>query len=81
MESIDIRRVTKAGVDWKICAQDNDYGLFHNIKPKALAIKLIHEVFTDEEISERKFVYIPIFYRGRQSMQDQIYVYYKKKNN
>lgn len=80
MDKIDIRRATGHNIDWNICGQDNDYGLFKNIKPKALAIKLIRQVFTEQEIAERRFVYIPIVYHGRNSMQDQILVYYKKKS-
>ena len=77
---IDIRRVKyHPGPIWHVCGQDNDYGLFHNIRPRQLAIKLIHDVFTDEEIARRKFVYIPTVYRGRQSMQDEIIVYQRKK--
>lgn len=78
---IDIRRAKGHNVDWTICGQDNDYGLFRNIKPRELAIQLIHQVFSDKEIAERRFIYIPIVYRGRQSMQDQILVFCKKKSN
>ena len=79
MAKIDIRRVKGHNIDWELCGQADDYGLFKNIKPRALAIKLIQQVFTEEEIAERRFFYIPTVYRGHNSMEDEIVVFCKKK--
>lgn len=62
---------------WKLCASDEDYGLFRTRYPKDVAIDLIHCVFTEDEIAKRKFVYVPHTYRGLNCMKDTIEVYYK----
>lgn len=78
-KAIDIRRVEKyPGPIWRICGQYADYGLFSTKKPKELAIRLIHDVFTDEEIATKRFVYYCYKYRGRQSMKDEIVVFWQR---
>ena len=75
---INLRRIEHTpGPIWKLCGQDADYGLLTSHKPKQLAIDLIRQVFTDDEIVQKRFVYLPHRYRGRQSMMDEILVWYR----
>lgn len=48
-------------------------------KPKAIALRLISEVFGHGDLSNLKFVYYPKRYRGLQSLQDVLSVFYKNK--
>ena len=74
-----IRRKEKTpDPSWKLCASDEDYGLFRTRYPKDVAIYLVHCVFSEEEITKRKFVYVPYTYRGVNSMKDTIDVYCKE---
>jgi len=63
---------------YKICGEDSGYSLFKSVYPKDIARLLIHEVFSDEEMKDYEFVYWPHPYKGRQSLQDHIEVWYKK---
>ena len=82
-KGIDIERKEKfiPGIisEWKLCGYDYDYGMFKSVYPRDYAVMLIHQVFSDEDISKRKFIYCPHTYRGRQSMKDYIEVYCKEK--
>lgn len=63
---------------YKICVEDSGYSLFKSVYPKDIARLLIHEVFSDEEMKDYEFVYWPHPYKGHQSLQDYIEVWYKK---
>lgn len=67
------------GPHLRLCGYDYDYGMFRTKHPRDHAVSMIHEVFSDEEIKGKRFIYVPRTYRGRQSMQDTLTVYYQKK--
>ena len=80
MEKIDMRREEKSpGYGWEFCGDTYDYGLFDSSRPKDVARLLIKQIFSDEEISKRKFVYVPRKYRGRNSMMDTLDIYCREK--
>ena len=63
---------------WALCGEEHGYQLFKNEKPKAIAERLILEVFSYEEISKKIFYYHPHYYRGKNNLQDRIEVYYRE---
>lgn len=67
------------GPHWELCGYDHDYGMFLTKHPRDHAVFMIHQVFSDEEIKRKRFIYLPRTYRGRQSMQDTLMVYYQEK--
>lgn len=67
------------GPHLRLCGYDYDYGMFRTKRPRDHAVSMIHEVFSDEEIKGKRFIYVPRKYRGRQSMQDTLTVYFQKK--
>lgn len=80
MEKIDMHREEKApGHGWTFCGEERDYGLFRTCYPKDVARLLIHDIFSDEEIRKRRFVYVPHKYRGKNNMMDTLEVYCCKK--
>lgn len=62
-----------------LCGYDYDYGMFRTKHPRDLAVIMIHQVFSDEEIKEKRFIYVPRTYRGKQSMKDTLTIYCKEK--
>ena len=64
---------------YTLCGEDSGYCLFKSINPKDVATIIIHEVFNDEEIKYREFVYIPHYYRGKNNLMDTIEIYCKKR--
>lgn len=81
-KGIDIQRKDAnyvPGPLWKMCGYDYDYGMFRSKTPRDYAVLLIHSVFTDEEIRNKRFIYLPRTYRGRQSMKDSIEIYFTVK--
>lgn len=80
MKQIDMRRIEHSpDMSWKLCGDDYDYKLFSNKKPRELALEIINTVFNEEEIKNKRFLYLPYTYRGKQSLMDNITVYYKEK--
>lgn len=75
MVKINIKRTEKTPSSWALCCSDEDYGLFHSVRPREKAMELIHQVFNDSEIERRMFVYKTHIYRGHNSMKDTIDVY------
>ncbi len=67
------------GPHLRLCGYDYDYGMFRTKHPRDHAVFMIHQVFSDEEIKGKRFIYVPRIYRGRQSMQDTLTVYYQEK--
>lgn len=63
------------GPHLRLCGYDYDYGLFTSKHPR----DLIHQVFSDEEIKTKRFIYVPRTYRGRQSLQDTLTIYCQEK--
>lgn len=75
---INIRRAKRRPtIDWVRCGEEWGYNIFAKEKPKAIALRLISEVFGDGDLSNLKFVYYPKRYRGLQSLQDVLSVFYK----
>ena len=64
---------------YNFCAEDYGYGMFKSKHPKDIAKLIIHHIFTEEEINEKEFVYIPHYYRGHNSLMDRLIIYYKNK--
>lgn len=62
---------------WTFCGEEHDYGLLRENKPRDIAEKLVHQVFSNEEIATKKFMYKTHYYRGRNNLQDWVEVYYK----
>ena len=76
MEKIDMHREEKSpGYGWEFCGEEHDYGLFKTCYPKDVARLLIREIFSDEEIRKRRFVYVPHTYRGKNSLMDTLDIY------
>lgn len=63
---------------WKQCVMDADYGICDDIKPKELASKLLNEIWGENWIKGKKFVYY--VYYGTNGYMDVIYVWYKEKD-
>lgn len=66
---------------WKLCAQNFDYNLFHDEKPKHMAIRLLEETHGKEWMNGKKFIYYPYYYTGGNGYMDAIYVYFKEKED
>ena len=82
MEKIDLRRESGVpGYGWTFCGDEYDYGLFDSMRPKEVAKIVINRVFSDKEISERLFVYVPYKYRGKNNLMDRLDVYCCEKYN
>lgn len=64
---------------WKDCIQEYDYCLFHNEKPKKMAIRLLKEQWGEQWMENKKFLYYPYYYTGNNGYMDALYVYYKEK--
>jgi hypothetical protein len=64
---------------WTFCGDDYGYNLFKGKKPKEVAIDVINTVLNGQEIDNMQFAYKPYYYRGRNSLQDRIEVYYRIK--
>ncbi len=64
---------------FKFCGDDCGYGLFKSCYPKDVAKVIIDSTFVGKNIEDCIFVYVPHYYRGVNSLQDRIEVYYKKK--
>lgn len=60
---------------YELCGEDYGYCLFKSVNPKDAAKVIIHEVFTDEEINKREFVYVPHYYRGHNNLMDTLEIY------
>ena len=63
---------------WKQCIFDYDYNLCWEIKPKKKALELLHQIWGEEWIKGKKFVYY--LYIGTNGYMDCIYVWYKDEN-
>ena len=63
---------------WKQCVFDYDYGLCQEIKPKQKALELLHQIWGEEWLKGKKFVYY--LYIGTNGYMDCIYVWYKDEN-
>lgn len=63
---------------WKQCVFDYDYGICQEIKPKQKALELLHQLWSDEWLKGKKFVYY--LYIGTNGYMDCIYVWYKDEN-
>ena len=67
------------GPHLRLCGYDYDYGMFRTKHPRDLSVLMIHQVFSDEEIKTKRFIYVPETYRGRQSMKDTLTIYFQEK--
>ena len=67
--------VHKAG--WKDCIQEFEYRLFENEKPKEMAIRLLKEMWGEQWMENKKFLYYPYYYTGHNGYMYALYVYYK----
>jgi len=63
---------------WKQCVFDYDYNLCCEIKPKQKALELLHQIWGEEWLKGKKFVYY--LYIGTNGYMDCIYVWYKDEN-
>ena len=62
------------------CGEEWGYGLFRDRKPKDVAKQIIRDMFGDD--TENKiFLYWVRVYRGRNSLQDMVEVYYQDYKN
>ena len=64
---------------YRLCGNESGYGILKKSYPKDVAKLLISQVFSNEEAENMEFVYEPRYYRGRNNLQDEVTVYYKKK--
>lgn len=64
---------------YHLCGDDYGYGLFKSVYPKDAAKFIIDSVFTKEESEGCEFVYIPHPYKGHNSKEDYIEVWYRKE--
>lgn len=62
---------------WKFCGEECGYGLFKMDSPRSIAERIVSQVFSEEEISKKIFMYKTHYYRGRNNLQDWVEVYYK----
>lgn len=62
---------------WRMCGQEYDYSLFANEKPKAMAKRIVLEVFGEEWVRDKQFVYFTSR-NYRNDFQDSLFVYYKE---
>lgn len=72
-----VRRISSTkelGRGWQFIAEDYDYGLFEDKKPKEVALELIRMALGDK-CEKYDFAYVAKRYRGHQSMKDTIDVY------
>ena len=61
---------------WRFCGEEHDYGLLRREKPRDVAERLIHQVFSEDEISTKIFTYKTHYYTGINNLQDWVEVYY-----
>lgn len=69
---------TLINAGWKICGQEYDYSLFDKEKPKAMAERIVLEVFGEEWVKDKQFVYFASRNYQR-DFEDCLCVYYKDK--
>lgn len=63
---------------WKVCCQEYNYSLFDKEKPKAMAVRIVLEMFGEEWVKDKQFVYFAS--RNYQhDFEDCLYIYYKDK--
>ena len=63
----------------RFCGDETGYGLFKNEKPKAIAERIIRTAWGDRLKDGMSFVYKVHRYRGHNSLQDWVEVYYISK--
>ena len=69
---------------WKIIAQEYDYGLFEQYKPKAMADRLIREFYnynfnSEADMNDYEYLYYPYYYTGNNGYMDALYVFRRQK--
>lgn len=63
---------------WTFCGDDYDYKLFEKDPPMQVAVKIVKQVFGENNLDDKEFCYIPRKYNGSNCCKDQIEVYYRK---
>ena len=63
---------------WKQCVFDSYYRDWEGNKPKKRAIDLLHSLWGENWLKEKKFVYYE--YHGTNGYMDCMYVWYKDEN-
>ena len=77
MKLFHYKTINPTGV-WKLCGEECGYRLFESEKPKAIAERLICQVFGPKEMLRKIFYYLPYYYRGKNNLQNRIEVYYRE---